>query len=72
MRDANVFAFCKAMPQMSWSPCNLYNLWRRSCGAEAEAIDFTCSPKTLFQQRWILKALIHASHGDFINKKIFK
>ncbi|KAG1855992.1 hypothetical protein F4604DRAFT_1628451 [Suillus subluteus] len=72
MRDANVFAFRKAMPRMSWSPRNLYNLWRRSCGAEAEAIDFTRSPKTLFQQRWISKALVRAYHGDFINEKIFK
>ncbi|KAG1883830.1 hypothetical protein F4604DRAFT_1575329 [Suillus subluteus] len=72
MRDANVFAFRKAMPRMSWSPRNLYNLWRRSCGAEAVAIDFTRSPKTLFQQRWISKALVRAYHGDFINEKIFK
>ncbi|KAG1724700.1 uncharacterized protein EDB91DRAFT_1170255 [Suillus paluster] len=72
MRDANVFAFRKAMPRMSWSPRNLYNLWRRSCAAEAEAIDFTRSPKTLFQQRWISKALVRAYHGDFINEKIFK
>ncbi|KAG1813511.1 uncharacterized protein BJ212DRAFT_1447767 [Suillus subaureus] len=62
MRDANVFAFRKAMPRMSWSPRNLYNLWRRSCGAEAEAINFTRSPKTLFQQRWISKALV--ANGD--------
>ncbi|KAG1857053.1 hypothetical protein F4604DRAFT_1200614 [Suillus subluteus] len=48
------------------------NLWRRSCGAEAEAINFTRSPKTLFQQRWISKALIRAYHCDFINEKIFK
>lgn len=72
MRDANVFAFRKAMPRMSWSPRNLYNLWRRSCAAEAEAINFTRSPKTLFQQRWISKALVRAYHGDFINEKIFK
>lgn len=72
MRDANVFAFRKAMPRMSWSPRNLYNLWRRSCAAEAEAIDFTRSSKTLFQQRWISKALVRAYHGDFINEKIFK
>ncbi|KAG1852429.1 hypothetical protein DFJ58DRAFT_728498 [Suillus subalutaceus] len=61
MRDAN-----------SWSPRNLYNLWRRSCGVEAEAIDFTHSPKMLFQQRWISKALVRVYHGDFVNKKIFK
>ncbi|OJA13581.1 hypothetical protein AZE42_09874 [Rhizopogon vesiculosus] len=72
MRDANIFAFRKAMPRMSWSPRNLYNLWRRSCGAGAAAIDFTRTPKTLFQQRWISKALVRAYHGDFINEKIFK
>ncbi|KAG2071212.1 hypothetical protein BDR04DRAFT_1098580 [Suillus decipiens] len=50
----------------SWSPRNLYNLWRR-------AIDFTRSPKTLLKQRWISKALVRAYHGDFIlNEKIFK
>ncbi|KAJ8582485.1 alpha-L RNA-binding motif-containing protein [Rhizopogon salebrosus TDB-379] len=72
MRDANVFAFRKAMPRMSWSPRNLYNLFRRSCGAEAQAINFTRTPKTLFQQRWLSKALVRAYHGDFINEKIFK
>ncbi|KAG1815783.1 hypothetical protein DFJ58DRAFT_850523 [Suillus subalutaceus] len=68
MRDANIFAFWKAMPRMSWSPRNLYNLWRRSCGAEAEAIDFTRSPKTLFQQRWISKALARrlVVHGSVL------
>ncbi|KAG1848045.1 hypothetical protein DFJ58DRAFT_842986 [Suillus subalutaceus] len=66
MRDANIFAFWKAMPRMSWSPRNLYNLWRRSCGAEAEAIDFTRSPKTLFQQRWISKALVERRIDVFI------
>jgi hypothetical protein len=58
--------------QQSWSPRNLYNLWRRSCAAEADAIDFTRSPLTLFQQRWISKALVRGYHGDFINEKIFK
>ncbi|KAH7926607.1 alpha-L RNA-binding motif-containing protein [Leucogyrophana mollusca] len=72
MRDANIFAIRKGMPRMSWSPQNLYNLWMRSCGAKAEAINFTRSQKTLFQQRWTAKALVRAYHGDFINEKIFK
>lgn len=57
---------------MSWSPQNLYNLWRRSCTPFQEEAVFTQSSKTLFQQRWIAKRLTRAYHGDFINEKIFK
>lgn len=56
----------------SWSPQNLYNLWRRSCTPFQEEAVFTQSSKTLFQQRWIAKRLTRAYHGDFINEKIFK
>ncbi|EGN94389.1 hypothetical protein SERLA73DRAFT_163002 [Serpula lacrymans var. lacrymans S7.3] len=72
MRDANVFSISRAMPRMSWSPRNLYNLWLRSIGARSEEVNFTRTQQTLFQQRWTSKALVRAYHGDFINEKIFK
>ncbi|EIW75934.1 alpha-L RNA-binding motif-containing protein [Coniophora puteana RWD-64-598 SS2] len=72
MRDANVFAISRAMPRMSWSPRNLYNLWQRSYGPRAQDARFTRTSKTLFQQRWTAKALVRAYHGDYINEKIFK
>ena len=28
--------------------------------------------RSLFQQRWVSKAVVRAYHGDFINEKIFK
>ncbi|KAH7912890.1 hypothetical protein BJ138DRAFT_1060154 [Hygrophoropsis aurantiaca] len=68
MRDANVFGTRKCLPRMSWSPQNLYNLWRRS----ETPVEFTRTQLTLFQQRWKAKALIRAYHGDFINEKTFK
>ncbi|KAH9960617.1 hypothetical protein BC827DRAFT_1132895 [Russula dissimulans] len=72
MRDLNLYDFKRALPRMSWTRENLYNLWRRSLGELAKEIDFTRTQKTLFQQRWIAKRLIRAYHGDFINEKTFK
>jgi ribosomal protein S4 len=59
-------------PVQSWTRENLYNLWRRSLGELSKETDFTRTPKTLFQQRWIAKRLIRAYHGDYINEKTFK
>ena len=58
----------------SWHPRNLYNLWCRSLGAKAAAIDFTNQQNrpTLFKQRWTAKALLRAYHGDYIKETIFK
>ncbi|KAI6032648.1 hypothetical protein F5J12DRAFT_179911 [Pisolithus orientalis] len=70
MRDANVFALRRALPRMSWSVRNLFNLWQRSVGNKV--ITFNNTSKSLFQQRWTAKALMRAYHGDFINEKIFK
>ncbi|KAI5117613.1 hypothetical protein M0805_001213 [Coniferiporia weirii] len=72
MRDANVFGIRRALPRMSWSPRNLYNLYRRSLTELRDDTVFTESGKTLFQQRWKSKQLTRAYHGDFINEKIFK
>ncbi|KAG2036186.1 hypothetical protein BDR03DRAFT_993056 [Suillus americanus] len=66
MRDTKVFAFRKAMPRMSWSQRNLYNLWRQSCGAEA-ATTLARSPKALFQQHRMSKALVRAYHAPSSN-----
>lgn len=70
MRDANAFALRRALPRMSWSVRNLFNLWQRSLGNKV--ITFNNTSKSLFQQRWTAKALMRAYHGDFINEKIFK
>lgn len=60
----------------SWSPKNLYNLWRRSVPDGDRYTDamFKHLPKSvsLFQQRWKSKTLVRAYHGDHINEKIFK
>ncbi|PFH51619.1 hypothetical protein AMATHDRAFT_142064 [Amanita thiersii Skay4041] len=72
MRDKNVFSFKRALPRMSWSPQNLYNLWARTQGPKSSEIDFRRTSKSLFQQRWRSKAVVRAYHGDYINEKIFK
>ncbi|KAH9994626.1 hypothetical protein BJV77DRAFT_1143886 [Russula vinacea] len=72
MRDLNIYDFKRALPRMSWTCGNLYNLWRRSLGELSKETDFTRTQKSLFQQRWIAKRLIRAYHGDFINEKTFK
>lgn len=56
----------------SWSPRNLYNIYRRSLTELRDETIFTESEKTIFQQRWASKRLTRAYHGDFINEKIFK
>ena len=57
----------------SWSPKNLYNLWRRTAGPNSEDILFkSTSDDTLFQQRWKSKAAVRAYHGDYIPEKVFK
>ncbi|KAF8628844.1 hypothetical protein AX17_005904 [Amanita inopinata Kibby_2008] len=72
MRDKNIFNFNRALPRMSWSPRNLYNLWARTSGPKTNEIEFKRTNKTLFQQRWRSKAVVRAYHGDYINEKIFK
>ena len=57
----------------SWSPRNLYNLWKRTAGPTSEDILFKkTSDATLFQQRWKSKAAVRAYHGDYIPEKVFK
>ncbi|KAF8483403.1 hypothetical protein DFH94DRAFT_721516 [Russula ochroleuca] len=72
MRDLKIYDFKRALPRMSWTRENLYNLWRRSLGELSKETNFTRTQKSLFQQRWIAKRLIRAYHGDFINEKTFK
>ncbi|KAF8582301.1 alpha-L RNA-binding motif-containing protein [Ramaria rubella] len=72
MRDKNVFAHSRALPRMSWSPHNLFNLWKRSFGPKVSESKFERTTSTLFQQRWISKRLVRAYHGDHINEKTFK
>ncbi|RDB26832.1 37S ribosomal protein S4-like, mitochondrial [Hypsizygus marmoreus] len=72
MRDAGIFSIKRALPRMSWSPKNLFNLYARTVGERRREITFRSANSTLFQQRWKSKAVVRAYHGDFINEKIFK
>jgi len=72
MRKPNVFGHTKALPRMSWSPHNLFNLYQRTVGQKATEAQFTRTSLTLFQQRWISKRLLRAYHGDHIPEKSFK
>lgn len=72
MRDAGIYSIKRALPRMSWSPKNLYNLFQRTVGTKKREIDFRSASSTLFKQRWKSKAVVRAYHGDYINEKIFK
>jgi len=72
MRDGNVFNLKRALPRMSWSAKNLYNLWSRSLGPLSSETNFTKSAQTLFQQRWRSKRFVRAYHGDWIGENKFK
>ncbi|KAG6811562.1 hypothetical protein H0H92_006866 [Tricholoma furcatifolium] len=72
MRDAGIFSIKRALPRMSWTPKNLYNLYQRTVGNKSREITFKQASSTLFQQRWKSKAVVRAYHGDFIKEKVFK
>ncbi|KAH6904221.1 nam9 protein [Coprinopsis sp. MPI-PUGE-AT-0042] len=44
MRDRGVFSMRRAFPRMSWSPKNLYNLYRRTAGPRADDLRFPLVP----------------------------
>ncbi|GAA5996735.1 mitochondrial 37S ribosomal protein uS4m NAM9 [Rhodotorula paludigena] len=62
----------KALPRMSWSPANLYNLYQRTYGPPTADTRFTKSSMTLFQQKWKAKQLVRGYHGDFLPEQKFK
>ncbi|BGP40347.1 hypothetical protein JCM10450v2_004328 [Rhodotorula kratochvilovae] len=62
----------KALPRMSWSPANLYNLYQRSYGPPTIDTKFTKSSLTMFQQKWKAKQLVRAYHGDWLPEQKFK
>uniref|UniRef100_A0A8H8CI16 RNA-binding S4 domain-containing protein n=1 Tax=Psilocybe cubensis TaxID=181762 RepID=A0A8H8CI16_PSICU len=73
MRNKNPLNLHKSLPCMSWSPKNLYNVWRRTVGPESEDLTFKATTEqTLFQQRWRSKAAVRAYHGEYIPEKVFK
>ncbi|PPR01195.1 hypothetical protein CVT26_016076 [Gymnopilus dilepis] len=73
MRHRNPLNLKRSLPCMSWSPKNLYNLWRRTVGPESTALRFkVTTDETLFQQRWRSKAAVRAYHGEYIPEKVFK
>ncbi|KAK7061754.1 S4 RNA-binding domain-containing protein [Favolaschia claudopus] len=75
MRDVGIFSTRRALPRMSWTPKNLFNLVQRTVqdGDKKKDLDFGGGSRdTLFQQRWRAKTLVRAYHGDLLNEKIFK
>ncbi|GAA5941225.1 hypothetical protein JCM3775_006653 [Rhodotorula graminis] len=62
----------KALPRMSWSPANLYNLYQRSYGPPTTDTQFTKSALTMFQQKWKAKQLVRGYHGDWLPENKFK
>ncbi|KAJ7100630.1 hypothetical protein B0H15DRAFT_816745 [Mycena belliarum] len=75
MRDRHITNIARALPRMSWTPKNLFNLYQRAVddrSPKARDINFRKDSRTLFQQRWISKAVVRAYHGDHINERLFK
>ncbi|KDR70240.1 hypothetical protein GALMADRAFT_255126 [Galerina marginata CBS 339.88] len=73
MRHRNPLNLKRSLPCMSWSPKNLYNLWRRTVGPQSADLTFkVTTEETLFQQRWRSKAAVRAYHGEYIPEKVFK
>ncbi|PKI83721.1 hypothetical protein MVES1_002786 [Malassezia vespertilionis] len=73
MRKANVFRAEAAIPRMSWSPRNLYNLIARSTTPFlAGQTSFAKTSLTMFQQRYRSKRLLRGYHGDWIPETRFK
>ncbi|KAJ6551428.1 hypothetical protein B0H19DRAFT_1157605 [Mycena capillaripes] len=73
MRDPGIMSIRRALPRMSWTPKNLYNMVQRTVSGRKKAeLNFDRTDDTLFQQRWKCKAVVRAYHGDLINEKIFK
>ncbi|GAA5865701.1 hypothetical protein JCM1840_003224 [Sporobolomyces johnsonii] len=62
----------KALPRMSWSPANLFNLYQRTYGPPTADTKFTKSSLTMFQQKWKAKQLVRGYHGDWIPEQKFK
>ncbi|WWD16149.1 hypothetical protein CI109_100574 [Kwoniella shandongensis] len=64
----NVFNHKRAIPRMSWSPENLFNIWQRTSPESPlrREHDFTRTNSTPFQLRFIAKRLIRGYHGDHI------
>ncbi|WFD20733.1 hypothetical protein MCAP1_002985 [Malassezia caprae] len=73
MRKPNVFRHESALPRMSWSPRNLYNLIARSSTPMlVNETSFQKTSMTMYQQRWRSKRLLRAYHGDWIPERRFK
>ena len=73
MRKANLFRPESAIPRMSWSPRNLYNLIARSStGRLVNELNFTKTSMTMYQQRWRSKRMLRGYHGDWIPERRFK
>lgn len=62
-----------AIPRMSWSPRNLYNLIARSSTTRlVNEFNFTKTSMTMYQQRWRSKRMLRGYHGDWIPERRFK
>ncbi|KZT54260.1 alpha-L RNA-binding motif-containing protein [Calocera cornea HHB12733] len=72
MRDKGVYNKLRALPRMSWSPHNLYNMWLRTVGPLTKDHDLKTTADSLFKQHWKAKRYIRGYHGDFIGETKFK
>lgn len=73
MRKAKVFSETAALPRMSWSPRNLYNLLNRSTNPQkVRQTNHTQTHTTIYHQRATSKRLVRGYHGDHIPETRFK
>ncbi|EJT50832.1 nam9 protein, precursor [Trichosporon asahii var. asahii CBS 2479] len=71
----DVFNFRQAIPRMSWSPKNLYNMWRRTAPQgdlyARTGHDGQLHGAKLYQERWNAKRLTKGYHADHLPSKKF-
>ncbi|KIY62150.1 alpha-L RNA-binding motif-containing protein [Cylindrobasidium torrendii FP15055 ss-10] len=74
MRDVGIHNVKRALPRMTWTAKNLFNLWQRSGGGSPALLrdQFTNNEQTLFKQRWESKTLVRAYHGDYITERSWR
>ncbi|RXK40996.1 hypothetical protein M231_01626 [Tremella mesenterica] len=64
----------RALPRMSWSLSNLYNIWQQTPGSPTykDRMEIKWNNMSLFQRRWLAKRLTRGYHGDQITQTRFE
>ncbi|EIW70185.1 hypothetical protein TREMEDRAFT_38846 [Tremella mesenterica DSM 1558] len=64
----------RALPRMSWSLSNLYNIWQQTPGSPTykDRLEIKWNNMSLFQRRWLAKRLTRGYHGDQITQTRFE